>query len=112
MEIEYSLEFGTMLKRLRKFVPHISPQFGASHPASHPAHVLNIHFIFTVNINQGKSNSIEVFEIKVITGRSDSFSRRGTWSRRHFSDERLFTLFQLVIEVLLLLFGAFWYRGG
>lgn len=71
----------------------------------------NIHFIFSVNINQGKSNSIEVFEIKVITGRSDSFSPRGTWSRRHFSDERLFTLFQLVIEVLLLLSGAFWYRG-
>ena len=98
-----------MLKRLRKFVPHISPQFGASHPAHVLMEIYTLYF--SVNINQGKSNSIEVFEIKVITGRSDSFSPRGTWSRRHFSDERLFTLFQLVIEVLLLLSGAFWYRG-
>lgn len=47
VEIEYSLEFRTMLKRLRKFVPHISPQFGASHPAHVLMEIYTLSFQWT-----------------------------------------------------------------
>ena len=60
-----------------------------------------------MNINQGKSNSIEVFEIKVITGRSDSFSPRGTWSRRHFSDERVLLFFNWLLRYSCYSLGRF-----